>query len=103
MTVSVDENGNIYSFGGLTQTSSGTNCCLFCSSLGRLNQLWLWNTAAWSFLYGSQGIDAVGVYPASVNQTCAGCGPGGRANSVSWFDSANNFYVFGGKENVYFF
>jgi N-acetylneuraminic acid mutarotase len=87
-----DSRGNFWVFGG-GGTASGY-------SAGNLNNLWKFDsvTGEWAWMSGSQTS-----YPATVYGTqhspAPGNAPGGRYGSVSWTDSNNNLWIFGGMED----
>jgi N-acetylneuraminic acid mutarotase len=87
-----DTAGNLWMFGGLGYSGS--------SGPVLLNDLWEFNpaNAQWAWMSGSDTASgtSTGVYgtlgiPSPSNI------PGGRANSVSWTDSAGNLWLFGGQ------
>jgi hypothetical protein len=65
---------------------------------GDSNDLWVFNTtiSQWIFLSGNTTRNQAGNYGtkgiASPNNI-----PGGRDSSMSWIDSQNNLYLFGGN------
>lgn len=86
----VDENGNLWLFGGLGCDSS-------CGTVGWLNDLWMFNptTEEWTWEGGSNGEDLAGnagtEYVAAPSNV-----PGGRFGSSLWADAAGNLWLFGG-------
>ena len=52
----------------------------------------------WTWMSGSNTTGAVGVY-GTQGAASAGNGPGSRASAVSWTDSSNNFWLFGGVDS----
>ena len=63
--------------------------------LGHLNDLWKFDGKNWTWISGSDEIDQPAVFgtkrvPDSSNV------PGGRYCAVSWIDSSDNLYLFGG-------
>ncbi|MBC7947628.1 MAG: T9SS type A sorting domain-containing protein [Chitinophagaceae bacterium] len=83
-----DTNGDFWLFGGYGNTAS---------SQGHMNDLWKYHppTNQWTWIKGDSTIDQLGVYGTKgvVNNSNK---PGGRYVSVSWTDSANNLWLFGG-------
>jgi N-acetylneuraminic acid mutarotase len=84
-----DHNGNLWLFGG---AGVGSN------SLGYLNDLWEFSpsTKEWTWVSGSDGLDAGGVYGAQGTASMANV-PGGRWYAQSWIDGSGNFWLFGGE------
>jgi len=87
-TVRLDSAGNLWLFGGFGFDSST-------ATPGLLNDLWEFNGSEWKWVSGSETVNQDGVYGIQ-NQANGSNVPGGRQASVSWMDSSNNFYVFGG-------
>jgi N-acetylneuraminic acid mutarotase len=82
-----DHSGNFWLFSGNGQAQSGTG--------GSLNDLWTFNpTLGWTWVSGSNGLDAVGSYGAAGDP---GNMPGARTLSSAWIDGSNNLWVFGGQ------
>ena len=84
----IDSQDNLWLFGGNGYDESGV--------LGRLNDLWKFDGANWTWMSGNNSINANGIYgkksvPGSVNL------PGGRYNAASWLDSEDNLWLFGGN------
>jgi N-acetylneuraminic acid mutarotase len=83
----IDSNNNLWLFGGYGYASSGS-CC-------RLNDLWKFDGTNWTWVSGSSTANQTGVYgtkgiAASTNV------PGARDRAISWTDSHNNLWLFGG-------
>jgi N-acetylneuraminic acid mutarotase len=84
-----DASGNLWLFGGEGYSST--------FPLSWLNDLWKYNpnTNQWTWVRGSNGPNAVGVYGtqgvASVSNE-----PGAREFAMYWTDAAGNFWLFGG-------
>ena len=83
----IDENNNLWLFGGGTGTYTGV-----------LNDLWRFNpsTEEWTWVDGSNIADQPGVYgtedvPAASNV------PGARGSAASWIDVSGNLWLFGGN------
>ena len=86
----VDGTGRLWLFGGNGRPGTGIIA-------GNLNDLWVYDTTAntWTWVSGSSGLDANGVYGqlavgSSANQ------PGGRSFATAWSDASGQLYVFGG-------
>jgi N-acetylneuraminic acid mutarotase len=86
----IDGLGTLWLFGGNGYDSTGAT--------NDLNDLWTFNPASkqWTWINGSQSGGEYGVYgtlgtPAAINV------PGSRSSAVSWTDSANNLWLFGGN------
>ncbi len=86
----MDSAGNVWLFGGQGLDSAGT--------IGLLNDLWKYNFASgqWTWVAGSNLINANGVYPATAGTGTATTAPGARQAGVLWVDSSNNVWLFGG-------
>lgn len=85
----VDANGNVWLFGGLGLNQSGLS--------QRYNDLWEYSPSSmeWTWIGGSDKANSAGIY-GTLGASAAGNGPGARASSVAWKDSAGNFWLFGG-------
>lgn len=85
----LDNNGNLWLFGGDGYDSNG--------NFGSLNDLWQYNinTQVWTWVKGSNIASTLGVYGskgvANILNT-----PGGRSKAVTWVDSNGGFWLFGG-------
>jgi len=86
---SIDSAGNLWLFGGTGYDSQGIS--------NLLNDLWEYNPTAktWTWVSASNVRNAFGVY-GSKGTSAASNVPGARDLAVSWFDSAGNFWLFGG-------
>jgi N-acetylneuraminic acid mutarotase len=86
-----DLSGNLWLFGGTGYDSTGAQ--------GYLNDLWEFNPTGqqWTWMSGSQNANALGVY-GTMGAPAAGNVPGARSYSVSWRDSGNNLWLFGGYD-----
>jgi N-acetylneuraminic acid mutarotase len=84
-----DHAGKMWLFGGFGYASAG--------SQGWLNDLWMYDpgTGLWTWMSGSNGVDASGVYGAQ-GAPAVGNVPGARDKSVSWTDSAGDMWLYGG-------
>lgn len=81
-----DEKGNLWLFGGIGLSKDPV-------SIGRLNDLWKFNTATnqWTWVSGSDLRNDAG------NQTM----PSARYNSVAWYDSiGKKLWLFGGSTSI---
>jgi N-acetylneuraminic acid mutarotase len=87
----IDSNGNLWLFGGI-----GWNP----SEAGMLNDLWKFDptTDLWTWVSGSPGLDAAGVY-GTEGQAASSNVPGGRETATGWIDQNNNLWVYGGIMN----
>lgn len=85
-----DDNGNLWLFGGTGYDRD--------FSYGELSDLWKFNrtTSQWAWMKGNDTYGATGIYGtqgvASSNNY-----PGGRQGAVSWKDTQNNLWLFGGN------
>ncbi len=84
-----DSNDNLWLFGGFAFDSVGDQ--------GRVNDLWMFNITSgwWTWVWGSNIINQGGIYgsqgvPAASNE------PGARFDCISWTDSNDNLWLFGG-------
>jgi hypothetical protein len=85
--VGIGTGGSVWVFGGYGQTTLST--------WGRLNDLWNWDGAQWTWVSGSSTHNAAGVYgtrgvaaPANV--------PGARLGAAGYVDGSGHFWIFGG-------
>jgi N-acetylneuraminic acid mutarotase len=87
----IDKAGNLWLFGGQGYDSTGTCTKSPCV----LNDLWKYSNGAWTWMDGSNLIDAPGTYG---TQGISGSknAPGARSQAVSWIDAADNLWLFGG-------
>jgi len=83
----IDAAGNLWLFGGYGYDSAGT--------LDNLNDLWKWNGTQWTWVSGSNTINATGVYGTKGTAAATNV-PGARGYSISWKDPAGNLWLFGG-------
>ncbi len=72
--------------------------CIYCVA-GRLNDLWRFDGTYWTWISGSIVTGQSGIYgqqgiPSASNT------PGARENAVSWIDSNDNLWLFGGDGGV---
>jgi hypothetical protein len=83
----IDSGGNLWLFEGWGYDSAG--------NVGLLNDLWKFDGANWTWVSGSNTYNQAGSAVA-VGDTAAGNIPGARQYSVSWIDSSDNLWLFGG-------
>ncbi|NHI93731.1 MAG: hypothetical protein EAX96_14690 [Candidatus Lokiarchaeota archaeon] len=84
----IDDTGNFWLFGGSGYDNvSGAN--------GRLNDLWKFDGANWTWVSGNYSIDNYGTYGTKGVASEANI-PGARLASCSWIDDTSNFWLFGG-------
>jgi len=85
----IDSSGSLWLFGGLGYDSSG--------SYGDMNDLWKFNpsTAGWTWVSGSNSAGHSGVYGSKGTPSVSNT-PGARTSAVSWIDSDDNLWLFGG-------
>lgn len=84
-----DSSGNVWIFGG-SGYDKDTN-------FGYLNDLWKYNptTKEWTWVSGSNTTDQSGTY-GTMGTAAASNTPGSRHYIVSWIDSSNDLWLFGG-------
>jgi N-acetylneuraminic acid mutarotase len=85
----IDSSGTFWLFGGMVIDSSGT-------WWNRLNDLWKFDGMDWTWVGGSNIADQPGVYGAK-GVASAENFPGSRDTSISWIDSSDNLWLFGGN------
>jgi len=81
----VDSAGNLWLFGGVGVTASGS---------GHLNDLWRWDGAAWTWMGGPETPGA-GVY-GTLGVPAPGNIPGARYQGAPWTSATGAFWLFGG-------
>jgi N-acetylneuraminic acid mutarotase len=95
----IDSSDNLWLFGGSGWNASGS------AGGAPLNDLWEFNPTAktWTWMSGSSTLytpnntySAIGIY-GTKGVAAAGNTLGGRTNPVSWVDSSNNLWLFGGN------
>ncbi len=79
-----DASGNFWLFGG------------YDSNNGWFNDLWEYSAGQWTWMSGANTTNQAGIY-GTEGTAAAGNVPGARWKSVSWTDSAGNFWIFGGS------
>ncbi len=84
----IDAAGDLWLFGGLGFDSVGGQ--------GGLNDLWRFSAGQWTWMGGSDTVNAVGSY-GTKGVAAPGNVPGARLAAVSWLDSSGNFWLFGGQ------
>lgn len=86
-----DASGRLFLFGGRGLPATGIK-------VGLLNDLWAFDIALgqWTWLSGSNGLDAIGVYGA-LGQPSSSNVPGGRSGAVAWVGNSGNLWLFGGN------
>jgi N-acetylneuraminic acid mutarotase len=84
-----DQSGALWLFGGLGHAAS--------NGPGALNDLWKRDpgTALWTWVSGSQALNAPGIYGVRGEATAANT-PGARSQAVSWTGSDGRLWLFGG-------
>ena len=84
-----DGNGNVWLFGGVGSDSAGDQ--------GSLDDLWEFSPSAnqWTWVSGSNTWGQPGV-PGTLGTPAAGNLPAARNSAVSWIDSNQNLWLFGG-------
>ncbi|MBI3854392.1 MAG: hypothetical protein HY293_01740, partial [Planctomycetes bacterium] len=86
MAFATDASGRLWIYGGIGFGET---------SLGELSDLWRFDGTNWVWLSGTKDPGPLPVHgtqgvPAAANT------PGGREQSLAWFDAAGNFWLFGG-------
>ncbi len=84
-----DNNGNFWLFGGEGYDAFG--------NFGRLNDLWRYNTTTnqWTWMKGSNSVNQAGTY-GPLYVALPFTTPGARYGGVTWVDSNNDLWLFGG-------
>jgi len=87
----IDSSGNLWLFGGDGTASSGS---------GILNDLWEFNPQIneWTWMSGSSAANAIGIY-GTLGTGSTSNTPGARSGAISWIDSGDNLWLFGGNGN----
>ena len=86
----VDSDGKLWLFGGMGYDSVGNDD-------GELNDLWNFDpaTLAWTWISGGNTKDLLGDY-GTKGVSAPSNMPGGRSEAVSWIDSQDRLWLFGG-------
>ena len=92
-TTWTDASGNLWLFGGEGFSAPGL--------AGNLNDLWKYSptTGLWTWVSGSAGVYAVGVYGTQGVASPANA-PGSRIGGTAWIDKAGKLWLFGGDGNL---
>ncbi|MBT5707776.1 MAG: choice-of-anchor D domain-containing protein [Verrucomicrobia bacterium] len=85
-----DGSGNFWLFGGDGRYSSSRR------GFGKLNDLWRWDGKTWTWMSGDPTA-AQGANYGTRNITSEDSQPGSRSDAVSWIDSNNQVWIFGGE------
>ena len=83
----IDSSNRLWLFGGFGLDSEGNQ--------GSLGDLWKFENGNWTWVSGSEFADSSGVYGV-LGISSSSIYPGGRTNAVTWIDSHDNFWIFGG-------
>ncbi len=83
----VDSSNNLWLFGGFGFDSAGVQ--------GGLSDLWKFDGTNWVWISGSGLADSKGIY-GTLGVAASTNVPGARTNAVSWTDSHENFWIYGG-------
>jgi N-acetylneuraminic acid mutarotase len=83
----IDSSNNLWLFGGDGLDSAG--------QYGNLNDLWKFDGTNWTWVSGSNTGGQNGSY-GTKGVAAASNIPGGRLDAVSWIDSSNTLWLFGG-------
>ncbi len=82
-----DSSGNLWLFGGTGYDITG--------ALRRLNDLWKFDGSNWTWVSGSSTGNQTGIY-GEKGIASASSVPGSRRYLISWIDSSDNLWLFGG-------
>jgi len=83
----IDSSGHFWLHGGSGYDSVGSN--------GRLNDLWRFDGTNWTWMSGSNTVNQSGSYGTQGVANAANV-PGARSDAISWRDTINNLWLFGG-------
>jgi Kelch motif len=83
----IDSSGNFWLFGGQGYDSAG--------NLGFLNDLWKYSAGQWTWMSGSNTINASGSYGTQGTASASNV-PGARLRAIAWIDASDNLWFFGG-------
>jgi hypothetical protein len=84
----IDSHDNLWLFGGYGFDDYGY--------YDDLNDLWKFDGTYWTWISGSNSIDQVGVYGTKGIPSPSNV-PGARGYAISWIDSHDNLWLFGGR------
>jgi len=84
-----DKNGNFWMFGGWSSAQQSG------ATFGWLNDLWKFDGSRWTWVSGANVPDQISSY-GTKGMISSSNSPGSRFGSLSWCDSSNNFWTFGG-------
>ncbi len=87
----IDSSNNLWLFGGAGFVSA--------VSFGLLNDLWKYDGTNWTWVSGDNTINQAGIY-GTKGIASPSNKPGGRREAISWIDSSNNLWLFGGDGYV---
>jgi N-acetylneuraminic acid mutarotase len=82
-----DSTNKLWLFGGFGYDSTGVS--------GSLNDLWKFDGTNWTWVSGATTTNQSGNY-GTKGAAAASNVPGARYNAISWIDSNNNLWLFGG-------
>ena len=68
---------------------------------GFLNDLWRWDGNNWAWISGNKFINMTGNYNTKPGAIDINNSPGAKIDAVSWIDSENHLWLFGGHGNGY--
>ncbi len=89
----IDSSNTLWLFGGYSYDSAGTQ--------GEINDLWKFDGSNWIWVSGSDLISQVGVY-GTRGVAASSNVPGARYGSISWVDSSDTLWLFGGRGYTFF-
>src|SRR3990167_1854792 len=84
----IDSSNNLWLLGGYGYDRSG--------SFSYLNDLWKFDGSQWTWVSGASSVNQSGTY-GTQGTPASGNVPGARYASISWIDSSNNLWLFGGS------
>ncbi len=91
-----DSQGNLWLFGGLGADDATVGKCNLLPEPCLLNDLWKYSNGQWTWVGGSNIIDAPGNY-GTQGLAATNNWPPPRTSAVAWTDSSGNFWLFGGN------
>ncbi|MFZ2022380.1 MAG: hypothetical protein WBP71_17415 [Terracidiphilus sp.] len=92
----IDAQGNLWLFGGDGGDDATVGECDKLPEPCILNDLWKYSNGEWTWVGGSNVIDAPGVY-GTQGVPAVGNWPPPRSDATAWTDAAGNFWLFGGS------